>query len=109
MKRVIVRALRIVLPLVVVGAAIFGAFTMYWNRTPVEIQTPVFTPPGVRVEEVTLRDVPLTVTSQGTVRPRTESQLVPEVAGRVTWVAPSFAEGGFFELGDVLVKIDPFD
>ena len=70
---------------------------------------PVFTPPGVRVEAVTLRDVPFSVTSQGTVRPRTESQLVTEIAGRVTSIAPSFAEGGFFESGDVLVTVDPFD
>ena len=34
---------------------------------------------------------------------------MPEIAGRVTWVAPSFAEGGFFEADDVLVRIDPFD
>ena len=109
MKRVTVRVLQIVLPLAVLGVAGGVAVTMVRNRPPVETQPPVFTPPGVRVEEVTLRDVPLSVTSQGTVRPRTESQLVPEIAGRVTWVAPSFAEGGFFELGDVLVRIDPFD
>ncbi|MCH7749312.1 MAG: efflux RND transporter periplasmic adaptor subunit, partial [Acidobacteria bacterium] len=109
MKRGIVRTLKIVLPLAVIGAASFAALVMWWSRSPVEFQPPVFTPPGVRVAEVTLRDVPLSVTSQGTVRPRTESQLVTEITGRVTWVAPSFAEGGFFELGDVLVKIDPFD
>ena len=51
----------------------------------------------------------LSVTSQATVRPRTETQLVPEISGRVTSVAPSFAEGGFFDAGDVLVTIDPFD
>ncbi len=109
MKQVAVRTLQIVLPLAVLGGAGFAAVTMIRNRPPVEVQPPVFTPPGVRVEEVTLRDVPLSVTSQGTVRPRTESQLVTEIAGRVTWVAPSFAEGGFFELGDVLVKNDPID
>ena len=109
MRRVIVRTLRIVLPLAVLGGAGLAAVAMIRNRPPVETQPPVFEPPGVRVEEVVLRDVTLSVTSQGTVRPRTESQLVPEIAGRVTWVAPSFAEGGFFESGDVLVKIDPFD
>ena len=109
MKQVVVRTLQIVLPLAVLGGAGFAAYTMILTRPPVEIQAPVVTPPGVRVEEVTLRDVPLSVTSQGTVRPRTESQLVTEIAGRVTWVAPSFAEGGFFELGNVLVKVDPFD
>ena len=109
MKQGVVRTLQVVLPLAVLGGAGFAAYTMILTRPPVEIQAPVVTPPGVRVEEVTLRDVPLSVTSQGTVRPRTESQLVTEIAGRVTWVAPSFAEGGFFELGDVLVKVDPFD
>ena len=34
---------------------------------------------------------------------------MPQSAGRVTWVAPSFAPGGFFEEGDVLLRIDPFD
>ena len=91
------------------GVAGLAALTMVLNRPPVEVQPLVITPPGVRVEVVTLRDVPLSVTSQGTVRPRTESQLVSEIAGRVTWVASAFAEGGFFELNDVLVKIDPFD
>ena len=109
MKRVIVRLLRIALPPAVIGVAVLVAYTWYSNRAPAPFQPPVFTPPGVRVTEIALRDVPLSVTSQGTVRPRTESQLVSEIAGRVTGVAPSFAEGGFFEMGDVLVTIDPFD
>ena len=109
MKRGIVRTLKIVAPLAVLSTAGLWALTMYWNRAPAPVQTPVITPTSVRVQEVTVRDVPLSVTSQGTVRPRTESQLVPEIAGRITWVAPSFAEGGFFESGDVLVRIDPFD
>ena len=109
MKRVLIRILRASLPLVIVAAASFAAVTMIMNRPPVETLTPVIEPPGVRVHEVTLQDARLSVTSQGTVQPRTESQLVPEIAGRVTWVAPSFAEGGFFEADDVLVKIDPFD
>ena len=109
MKRVLVAFLKALLPLIIIVAAGFAAITMIMNRPPVETLTPVIEPPGVRVHEVTLQDAPLSVTSQGTVQPRTESQLVPEIAGRVTWVAPSFAEGGFFEAGDVLVEIDPFD
>ena len=109
MNRALFGILKVLLPLIIVVAAGFGAVTMIMNRPPVETLTPVIEPPGVRVHEVTLTDARLAVTSQGTVRPRTESQLVTEIAGRVTWVAPSFAEGGFFEGGDVLVKIDPFD
>jgi RND family efflux transporter MFP subunit len=34
---------------------------------------------------------------------------VPEVSGRVIWVSPSFAEGEFFEKGQVLLRVDPHD
>jgi RND family efflux transporter MFP subunit len=54
-------------------------------------------------------DLPLIVRSQGTVKPRTESQLVPEVTGRIIEVSPSFVAGGFFEAGDVLLRIDSHD
>ena len=109
MNRALVRTLKALLPLIILAAAGFGAVTMVLNRPPVETLTPVVEPPGVRVHEVTLQDAPLAVTSQGTVQPRTESQLVSEIAGRVTWVASSFAQGSFFEAGEVLVRIDPFD
>lgn len=107
--RFLIRTLQIVLPLVVIGIAGFAAVMMIRSRPPVETQPPVFSPPGVQVHQVTLTEVAMGVTSQGTVKPRTESQLVPEISGRITWVSSSFAEGGFFEEGDVLVKIDPFD
>ena len=107
--RFLIRTLQIVLPLVVIGIAGFAAVMMIRSRPPVETQPPVFSPPGVQVHRVALTEVAMAVTSQGTVQPRTESQLVPEIAGRITWVSSSFAEGCFFEEGDVLVKIDPFD
>ena len=105
----LMRPLQIGLPLVVLAVAAVVAYTMIVNRPPVETQTPRIDPPAVRANEVRLETVQLSVQSEGTVRPRTESQLVPEIAGRVHWVAPSFASGGFFEAGDPLVRIDPFD
>ena len=49
------------------------------------------------------------VTAQGTVEPRTESDLIPQVAGEVVWISPDLASGGFFDAGDPLVRIDPAD
>ena len=109
MKRALLGTLRVVLPLAVLTVAVVAAVVLVRTRPPVATQPPTIEPPGVRVHQVTLDQVPLTVISQGTVRPRTESQLVSEIAGRVIWVAPSFAEGGFFETNDVLVRIDTFD
>lgn len=67
--------------------------------------------PLVRVEGVTLKKTvyPVMVRSQGTVQPRTQSALLPEVSGRVVEVSPSFRPGGFFEKDQLLLKIDPVD
>ena len=107
--RVLIRLLKILLPLVILGVAGFAAYLLFITRPQVETLIPTVAAPGVRAQLVTLETVQISVASQGTVRPQTETQLVPEVAGRVTWVAPSFAEGGFFEAGDVLVSLDRFD
>ena len=109
MSRILIRLLKIVLPLLVLGGAIAVAYVMYLNRPPVETRTPVVEPPSVRVQQVEFATVDLTVSSQGTVQPRTQSQLVAEISGSVLEVSPSFAVGGFFEAGDVLLKIGPYD
>lgn len=51
----------------------------------------------------------LIVKSQGTVEPQTESQLIPEVSGRVIWMSPSLVTGGAFEKGAALFRIDDAD
>ena len=47
------------------------------------------------------------VTSQGTVRPRTETVLSAEVSGTITRISPKFIAGGVFDAGEVLLRIDP--
>ena len=107
--RLLVRVFKLLLPLVVVGVATLAAVVLVRSKPEVATQVPQVAPPGVRVHLVQVDTVQVPVLSQGTVRPRTETQIVPQIAGRVTWVAPSFAPGGFFEEGDILLRIDPFD
>ncbi len=45
----------------------------------------------------------------GTVRPKTEISIVPEVSGKVVKRSPGFRTGGFIKKGDVLFRIDPAD
>ncbi len=47
------------------------------------------------------------VSSQGTVRPRTETILSAEVSGTITSISPKFIAGGVFEAKEVLMRIDP--
>lgn len=50
---------------------------------------------------------PIVLRSQGTVSPRTQSTLVSEVSGKVITVDAALRSGGFFEDGQVLLRIDP--
>ena len=49
----------------------------------------------------------LTVASEGTVVADTESNLIPEVSGRIIKVSPTFEAGFFFEQGELLLELDP--
>jgi RND family efflux transporter MFP subunit len=103
------RHLKWILPIAVIAVGAIVALAMIRSKKEPGRRDPETPPPVVRVERVVLEDVRLVVHSQGTVSPRTESALVPEVAGRITRVAPSLASGGFFEEDDVLLEIDVHD
>jgi RND family efflux transporter MFP subunit len=66
---------------------------------------------AVRVDTIIadLASLNFTVYSQGTVKPRTETTLVAEVAGQIVSVSANFIPGGFFRAGEVLLQIDPSD
>ena len=55
------------------------------------------------------RDYQVMLQSYGTVQPRTRSILVAQVSGQIVEINENVRDGGFFEKGDVLGKIDPRD
>ena len=61
---------------------------------------------AIPVERVSLY---LSVFSQGSVAPRTETTLVAEVSGKIVKVSSNFVAGGFFRKGETLLEIDPSD
>jgi RND family efflux transporter MFP subunit len=103
------KSLKFILPFVVLIVAAIGAAALIKMRPRPQTRVPEIRPPLVRVQPVRGEDLRMTVHSQGTVVPRTESALVPEISGRVVTVSPSLVAGGFFETGDVLLTIDPRD
>ena len=103
------RLLRLIIPLAILAFAVVAAVAMVMLKPKVPTRLSEVKPPLVRAIKVRTEGRQLTVKSQGTVSPRTESALVPEVSGRVLWVSPNFVSGGFFESGEVLLKIDSHD
>ena len=47
------------------------------------------------------------ISSQGTVRPRTQTILSAEISGSVVSISPKFVAGGVFQPDEVLMRIDP--
>ena len=88
-------SLRIFLPIAVVAGAGYAAMTMIQNRPVPETRIAEVTLPLVETMEVGYSNIRLLVAAEGTVAPRTETELVPEVSGRVMTVSPSVAVGGF--------------
>ncbi len=61
----------------------------------------------VDVMPLSVETVDLTVASQGTVRPRTETILSAEVSGAIVSISHKFIPGGVFHENEVLMRIDP--
>lgn len=98
-----------ILPLLVLVAALAGGRYIVSQRP----EAPQFQPPQVPVSIEAVRAAPedyrIFIGSEGTVEPRTESTLIPQVSGKIVAISPTFRDGGFFEQGDVLVTLDPRD
>jgi len=100
---------KILLPAGVILLACLAALVVLATAPEIERTEPEAYLPAIRVMEPHPQDVQLWVRSQGTVVPRSESSLVPEVSGPVVWISPALASGGFFSKDDPLLRIDPRD
>lgn len=94
--------------LILVGASLITAALVILKPDATEAapERPVTTVKTVTVQPET---VTLTVSSQGTLLPRTESDISAEVNGRIIDVSDSFRPGGYIRKGDRLLEIDSAD
>ncbi len=100
---------RFLLPLVIVAGGFGLAGIIIATGPKLEQLPPPNNAPIVRTWRADAETVQLTSITHGTVMPRTQSELIPEVSGRVINMSDAMVSGGFFEEGDVLLEIDPLD
>jgi len=100
---------KVLYPVLVLFVGFAAATLLLTNKPTIDggVHEPMIT--TIRVLQVESKSEYLTIKSQGTVQPRSESELIPEVSGRVVWISPSLVGGGSFAEGDVLLRIDPSD
>jgi len=101
--------LKKLLPAVIIIAALVIAVMLRQLRPEAEQNEPQQLAVVVDAVTVVVQDAAIVVASQGTVEPRTRTNLVSEVSGQVISVSPAFVAGGFFRKGDVLLQLDDLD
>lgn len=101
--------MKILLPVAVLFCGAVVVAVLIKSRPKAKPEAREVIVPVVRAISVAPGSHQFKVHAQGSVAPRTEINLVSEVPGRVTAISPSFAAGGFFEAGDVLVTLDARD
>ena len=102
-----IRRIGLPIAIIVVG---FGLAAALLNTGPsITPQAPVAKPPLVRALTVQPSDFEFEATARGVVMPRSETDLIAEVSGRVVELSQSLVTGGFFKEDDVLLRIDPLD
>ncbi|HEY9034654.1 MAG TPA: efflux RND transporter periplasmic adaptor subunit [Pseudomonadales bacterium] len=99
------RKLAVCLLILTITAAIITAVLA--TRPPLARNSVHALIPAVETRVVQPATVQLSLTSQGILQPATEVQLVSQLAGRITYIAPGLVAGGSFRQGDVLLKTDP--
>ena len=102
---------KFVLPLILILGSVVVVIALVAFQKSQTAERKTDTEKAVLVDTIVAEVVSLnfSVSSQGTVRPRTETTLVSEVSGKIVSVAPEFVAGGFFHEGEVLLQIDPSD
>ena len=92
---------------VVLGVA--GAYVLIKLRKPPEREALETLAPLVEVEQLHVQDLPMIVRGYGTVNPRVEVEIVPEVPGKVVHVHRRLKAGGLVRAGEQIIQIDPRD
>ncbi|MDK2847224.1 MAG: rane fusion protein multidrug efflux system [Desulfuromonadales bacterium] len=101
--------IRVVAPIVILlaGVAIM-ALLIYLRKAPPRQPKEN---PGILVDVMIgrARKHRVQVAVTGTVQPRREARITPQVSGKVTWMNPRFIAGGFFAEGEQMFRIEDVD
>ena len=99
----LLRFLRVVIVLII--AVALAKFLISLKKEP-EKKEIINNPVSVKVIMAKPVSKVMTVEEYGTVKPRKLVKITAEVSGRISYIHPSFIEGGEIEKGQVLIRID---
>ena len=102
-------ALKIIIPLAIIVLAVLGFRFLVSLKPAPKTMVPPPVVPAVDVITLSAEDHSPPVLSYGTVGSYFETDLTPQVSGKITFVSPKFRVGETVDTEHLLVKIDPSD
>ena len=100
---------RALLPLLVVVIALGLTFVMIKSRKAPKSQETPYLGPTVEVAELVKTSRQVIVSGTGTVQPRYEVSITPQVKGRISEISPQMVAGGVLRKGELLFAMEEVD
>jgi len=101
--------LQALLAIIIVGAGIAGAVIFIKLKKPPQRKQQGVQAPLLEIEQLRSEDIRMTVQGYGTVSPKVQVDIIPEVAGKVVYTHPELIVGGLIRANEAILRIDPRD
>ncbi|MBN2137357.1 MAG: efflux RND transporter periplasmic adaptor subunit [Sedimentisphaerales bacterium] len=98
-----------IIVLLVIALGGLGTYLLITMRKPPERKEIEKVTPLVEVEQVHKSDIRMIVRGYGTVSPKVQVDIIPEVSGKIVYVHPQMKAGGMISAEEKLFQIDPRD
>lgn len=100
---------KIIIPLIIIAVGLVGRYVLVQSRPVPEKQIKENNGPLVDYLTIMKEDHKVIVSGTGTVIPKQEASVTPQVNGKVTYFSQNFVAGGIFKKGDLFFKIESID
>ncbi len=103
------KVIKVLVPVAIITVSVILAIGMGKMRKPPEKKDEQRQGILVSAGPIQTQDLVYRIQSQGTVTAKLETSLSSEVNGRIVEVSANFIEGGFFNAGDLLIRVEQSD
>ena len=97
------------LAIIIIGVGIAGAVIFIKLKKPPQRNEQGVQAPLVEIEQLQAKDIRMVVRGYGTVNPKVQVDIIPEVAGKVVYIHPELIVGGLIRADETILRIDPRD
>ncbi len=93
---------------IILAGILLATLMTITRQKPAKVDVPELAP-LVKTEILEPCDIEMVIKGYGSVQPKSEVQIVPQISGKIVSINPEFRAGGFIAAGQQLFQIEPRD